>query len=413
MRTSQLEPNIVESRGAGSPSNRWLLVLGIIFVAAALRAPFTSVGPLLETIRDDLGLSNTMAGAITTLPLLAFALVSPFAPKLARRLGLGNVLLLAMLMLAMGILVRSAPSTGLLFTGTAILGLSIALCNVLLPGLIKGKFPQQIGLMTGVYTVSMNLCAAIASGISVPLASRSGLGWRGTLALWFIIAALATLFWIPQLRHLGPGSGAKTAYSPGNMWRSGLAWQVTLFMGLQSLIYYVLIAWFSVILSGRGMSSGHSGWILSLMQLAQLPVMFFVPMWAGRMKNQRMLVMIMFVLFMLGIGGIWLGSTAWMAVWAVCIGVAGGFAFGLAMMFFSLRTRTSQEAAELSGMAQSVGYLLAATGPALFGWLHDAAGSWTMPLILLLAASTVLLVVGLGAAGDRLVGSGQSRDGTR
>lgn len=405
MSTKQQDPGIQKAgmpRG-GREVNRVLLVLGIIFVAAALRAPFTSVGPLLEMIRDDLGLSNTIAGAITTLPLLAFALLSPFAPQLARRFGLANVLMLAMLALSMGILIRSASGTVTLFAGTAMIGLSIAVCNVLLPGLIKGRFPARIGLMTGIYTVSMNLCAAAASGISVPLAGSAGFGWRGTLALWFIIAALATLFWIPQMKSLSPGGGNGVSRAVGNMWRSPLAWQVTMFMGLQSLLYYVLIAWFSVILGERGMSSSHAGWILSLMQLAQLPFTFFVPLWAGRMKNQRPLVVIASSLFVLGILGIWLGSTAWMAVWAICIGIAGGFAFGLAMMFFSLRTRNTQEASELSGMAQSVGYLLAAMGPALFGLIHDAAGSWNIPLALLVSASVLLLAAGLGAGRDKQV----------
>jgi CP family cyanate transporter-like MFS transporter len=174
-------------------------------------------------------------------------------------------------------------------------------------------------------------------------------------------------------------------------------------MGLQSLLYYVLIAWFSVILGERGMSASHAGWILSLMQLAQLPFTFFVPLWAGRMKSQRLPVVITSVLFITGILGVWLGSTALMALWAICIGIAGGFAFGLAMMFFSLRTRTTQEASELSGMAQSAGYLLAAMGPALFGLLHDAAGSWNVPLALLVLASVLLFAAGMGAGRDKFV----------
>ncbi|MBY0008945.1 CynX/NimT family MFS transporter [Paenibacillus typhae] len=395
--------------GNRTASSRLLLVLGILFVAAALRAPFTSVGPLLGLIRDDLGLSNTLAGFITTLPLLAFALLSPFAPQLARRFGLANVLLLAMLTLAAGILLRSAAGAVAFFAGTALIGLAIAVCNVLLPGLIKGRFPARIGLMTGMYTVSMNLCAAAASGFSVPLAGQAGLGWRGTLSLWFIIALLAILFWLPQMKGLVQSSGSHATKSSINVWKSPLAWQVTLFMGLQSLLYYVLISWFSVILGERGMSAGHAGWILSLMQLAQLPFTFFVPLLAGRMKNQRSLVLITSILFLIGILGIWLGSTAWMALWAVCIGIAGGFAFGLAMMFFSLRTRTAQEASELSGMAQSVGYLLAAMGPALFGLLHDATDSWNLPLGLLAAAAVLLSASGLGAGRDRQVG-GMSTD---
>ncbi|WP_019911893.1 CynX/NimT family MFS transporter [Paenibacillus sp. HW567] len=385
-------------------ASRILLAVGIICIAAALRAPFTSVGPLLGMIRDDLGLSGTLSGAITTLPLLAFALLSPFAPGLARRFGTANVLMLAMLALSLGILIRSSSGAAMLFLGTAMIGLSIAVCNVLLPGLIKGRFPERIGLMTGVYTVSMNLCAAAASGISVPLAQQSGLGWRGTLAIWFIVAALATLFWIPQLRNLAQDSAGRKGQSSGAMWRSRLAWQVTLFMGLQSLLYYVLIAWFSVILVGRGMSSSHAGWILSLMQLAQLPFTFFVPLWAGKMKDQRRLVLVTSILFIIGILGVWLGASSWMALWAICIGIAGGFAFGLVMMFFSLRTRNAREASELSGMAQSLGYLLAAMGPALFGLLHDVTGNWNIPLALLAVASILLLVVGLGAGSDRFVG---------
>ena len=387
-----------------STSNRYMLALGIILIAAALRAPFTAVGTLIEVIQKDLGLSNPLAGAITTLPLLAFALVSPFAPKLARRYGMANVLLIAMLVLAFGILVRSGSGAGLLFIGTAMIGISIAVCNVLLPGLIKGKFPNKLGLMTGAYTVSMNLCAALAAGISVPLSSYPEFGWRGALAMWFILAGAATLLWLPQIRVLGIASVSRQTQSSGQMWKSSLAWQVSIFMGLQSLLYYVLIAWFPVILGERGMNSSHAGWILSLMQLAQLPFTFFVPLIAGRMKNQRILVLITAVLYLIGIGGVWLGDTSWMTVWAVSIGMAGGFAFGLVMMFFNLRTKTTQEAAELSGMAQSIGYLLAASGPALFGWLHDLTHSWTLPLILLLGASVILLLVGMGAGKDRYVG---------
>ncbi|MFF2018280.1 CynX/NimT family MFS transporter [Paenibacillus sp. NPDC058177] len=398
-----------EKSTSRSRMDNWLLILGIIIVAAALRAPFTSVGPLVKTIRDDLGLSNTAAGAITTLPLLAFALLSPFAPKLARRFGLANVLVASMLLLSIGILIRSAAGTGMLFLGTAILGLSIAVCNVLLPGLIKGKFPQNTGLMTGIYSVSMNLCAAVASGISVPLATQTGLGWKGTLAIWFVIAALSTLLWIPQIRNLEQRSPGAARATGGNLWRSRLAWQVTIFMGLQSLLYYVMIAWFSVILVERGMTLSHAGWILSIMQLAQLPFTFFIPLLAGRMKNQRSFVIGIVVLYIVGIGGVWLGSTSWMLLWACSIGIAGGSSFGLVMMFFSLRTRSTQQAAELSGMAQSIGYMLAAAGPALFGLLHDLTGSWTLPLILLLGASVVLLLVGLGAGSNRYVGDRRLR----
>lgn len=384
----------------------WMLVVGIIFIGANLRAPLTSVGPLVGTIRDDLGISNTLAGMITTLPLLAFALLSPFAPKLARRFGMPQVLFVAVILLTIGIVLRSSAGAAALFVGTALMGLSISVCNVLLPSLIKQKYPHKIGVMTGIYSVSMNLCGAIASGISVPFATQLHLGWSGALGIWAILALAACVLWIPQLRKERQKTATVSSAESGrtNIWKSLLAWQVTLFMGLQSMVFYVIITWLPEILEERGIGSSSAGWILSIMQLAVLPFTFIVPILAGRMKSQRFLVFLTALFFLLGTGGILFGSSSLVLLWAVCIGIASGSAFSLAMMFFGLRTRTTHEAAELSGMAQSVGYLLAAVGPTLFGFLHDSTHSWTPPLILLAAASLLIFVFGLGAARNSYVG---------
>lgn len=382
------------------------LILGIVFLAANMRAPLTSVGPLVGDIRATLSISNMAAGILTTLPLLAFALLSPFAPKLSRRFGMEKVLFTALAVLTLGIVIRSASGTAALFVGTALIGIAISVCNVLLPGLIKQEFPQRIGVVTGIYSVAMNLCGAVASGISIPLTESLGLGWKGALGCWGILAIAAMAAWIPQLkgRHMPAVAVASAGIKRTSIWKSPLAWQVTLFMGMQSFVFYVTVAWLPEILAGKGMAAGTAGWMLFLMQFALLPFTFIVPILAAKMNNQRPLVVITGVLFVAGIAG-FLFDAPFVALWTVLLGVGAGFAFSLAMMFFGLRTQTTAEAAELSGMAQSIGYLLAAVGPTLFGLLHDMTHGWKIPLMLLLAASVLLFLVGMGAAKNRYVNS--------
>lgn len=392
-------------RAGSSLAQGWLLILGIILVAANQRAPITSVGPIIGNIREYTGISNTLAGMLTTVPLLAFAFMSPFAPKLARRYGMERVVFCALIVLLIGTLCRSLHGAGTLFAGTVLIGLAISVCNVLIPSLVKRDFSQKVGLMTGVYSVSMNLCGALASGISVPLAVGAGFGWQGALVCWGVLSVLAMGSWFPRLRASKPQaavSAASHAQGP-SFWRSGLAWQVTIFMGLQSLIFYMLAAWLPEILVSRGMTADAGGWMLSLLQFAMLPFTLVVPIIAGRMQNQRILVALTFVLYLIGIGGLFTGNNTLVPLWSIMIGIAGAFSFSLAMIFFSLRTRTAQEAAELSGMAQTVGYIMAAIGPMLFGWLHDLTHGWDVPLLLLIAASILILIFGMGAARDRFV----------
>lgn len=395
---------------AAVPSSVGLLILGIIVIAANLRAPLTSVGPLVSLIKDEVHISNTLAGLITTVPLLTFALLSPLVPKLGRRYGFERTILIALIFLTVGIVIRSFYGAANLYIGTAVLGFAIAVCNVLLPSLIKRDFPKRIGSMTGVYAISMNLCGAIASGISVPLASNAGLKWQGALGIWGILSFVSILCWLTQLRNHQPKHEATTSRLTVshhvNVWRSPVAWQVTLFMGIQSMVFYVLIAWLPEILIQLGIDASQSGWYLSIMQFVVLPFTFIVPVIAGRMSNQFGLVMITSLLLITGTLGLLYGSSAAILLWMILLGIGVGFAFSLSMMFFSLRTKHAHQAAELSGMAQSVGYLLAATGPALIGYLHDATNSWNPPLFILLGASVLLFIVGMGAARDRFVGVG-------
>ena len=226
-----------------------LLVLGIALLAANLRSALTVVPPLIGQIRTDTGVSNGVAGLLTALPLLAFGVLSPLAPQVARRFGTERALLASLLVLAAGVLLRSAGSVAALFLGTAVLGAAITVGNVLLPGLVKKKFPARTGLMTAGYTTVLGVSAALATGASFPIAHQTGLGWRGSLALWAIPALVAAVAWLPQIRgHRSADASARTPREVGGLWRSSLAWQVTLFMGLQALAYYVALAWLLEIL---------------------------------------------------------------------------------------------------------------------------------------------------------------------
>lgn len=388
-----------------SLSSGWPIILGIVLIALTMRSPLTSVGPLVGSIRESLGLSNTAAGLLTTLPLLAFSLLSPFTPILARRFGVERMMLYALILLMTGIAIRSLGATVPLMAGTVVLGLAIAVCNVLIPSLVKRDFSHNVGLMTGVYSVSMNLFGAIASGVSIPLAHNLGFGWTGALGIWGAFALVATLFWFPQARasHASVRATTSGVSARRSLWRSPLAWMITLFMGMQSLIFYVLIAWLPEIMTSRGLSENSAGWMLSLFQIAALPVSFIVPIVAGRMKNQRLLVIIMTILLFVSLGGLYFGGNAFISLWTILLGIGGGCAFSLAMIFLSLRTQDAHDAASLSGMSQSVGYLLAATGPTLFGLFHDITASWNLPLLLLLVVTALLFISGLSASKNHTI----------
>jgi CP family cyanate transporter-like MFS transporter len=388
-----------------------LLVLGIVLLATNLRPALTGVAPLIGEIRADTGISNGTAGLLTTLPLLAFALLSPVAPRAARRFGMERTLLVGLLVLAAGILLRWMEAVAALFLGTAILGAAIAIGNVLLPGLVKREFPERAGLMTSVYTTSLGISAALAAGVSVPLAQLDGIGWRGALAVWALPAFLACVAWLPQLGREDRPADAPSSPGIKDLWRSPLAWQVTLFMGLQSLAYYVTLTWLPEILQEDGMGAARAGWMLGLSQAVAVVAMFIAPVIAGRRRSQRGVVAVAVGVSGAGALGLLVAGSAASTLWVVLLGLGQGASFSLALTFFALRAPDHAHAAALSGMAQSVGYLLAAAGPFLFGVLRDATGAWKVPLALLLAITVCLLIAGLGAARDAHVGAPRKEGG--
>ncbi|REK77935.1 MFS transporter [Paenibacillus paeoniae] len=398
----------------GKPKGQaWLLVLSIILVALVLRAPITSVGPIIEQIRVSMGLSGAMTGLLTTLPLLAFAFISPLAPRIAACIGMERALFYAAALLTAAIAVRSLPSVYALFLGTALLGAAIAFGNVLLPSLVKRDYPDKVGLMTGVYTVAMNLGAAIGSGISVPLTEGLGFSWQATLAVTALVAFLSAVVWLPLLRRNSSGpkrgkadlSSERASHSSlrRKLWSSPLAWTVSLFLALQSFCFYVNVTWLPLILVDKGISHADAGWLLSVMQLIGMPSTFIIPILAGKRASQRGLAILTSSLFVVGYLILLLGSASWAFVSMIVLGLGVGGGFGLALMFFALRSSSTEQAAELSGMAQAIGYLLAATGPLLFGLIHDWTGNWNVPLMLILVISVVYGLLGLSAGADRKI----------
>jgi CP family cyanate transporter-like MFS transporter len=413
------EPVVSEPGRATNPySSRVravLLVLGILLLAANLRAALTGVAPLIGQIRTDTGVSNGVAGLLTALPLVAFGVLSPLAPVLARRIGIERALFASLFVLAAGILLRSAGSVAALFLGTAVLGAAIAAGNVLLPSLVKQEFPERTGLMTSAYSTTMGVAAALAAGASAPVAYGLGLGWRASLALWALLALTAIIVWIPLVRGARPSDAfAPASRRAVSLWRSSLAWQVTIFMGLQSLVYYVTLTWLPEILRDEGLSASRAGWMLALAQAVGIATMFLAPMIASSRPSQRRVVAAAVILNGGGTLGLLVAGGTAPALWVVLLGLGQGACFSLALTFFALRAPNSEHAAALSGMAQSVGYLLAASGPSLFGALRDATGDWNIPLALLLALTVCLLLTGLGAARDAQVVTGPetSSDGS-
>ncbi|GIN95499.1 putative transporter YycB [Siminovitchia terrae] len=385
-------------------AQKLFLIVGIVFIAFNLRPAITSVGPLVSLIRNDLELSNGLAGSLTTLPLIAFAVLSPFAPKIGQKIGNELTILLGVALIGAGIVIRSMGSISLLFVGTAVAGIGIAVGNVLLPGIVKMKFPNKATLMTAVYSTSLGISAAIASGISIPLIEKFGWGWEDSLLTWAYLALAAFLIWAPQIRKPKVPEGRVKIIKYGNsLLKSKLAWQVAFFMGLQSLIFYCLITWLPEILYSHGFTRSSSGWMLSIVQFAGLPASFIIPVVAGKMNNQRGLVLGLGTIYLISFTGLLFGGGPLIYLWVVLVGIAQGAGFSLALTFLVLRAKDVMDASRLSGMAQSLGYSLAAVGPTLIGYEFDHTHSWLLPILTLMIVAICMTVSGFGAARNKYV----------
>ncbi|KYG71730.1 CP family cyanate transporter-like MFS transporter [Roseivirga ehrenbergii] len=392
-----LKPDLKASSTTSQPKQA-LLIAGILFIAINLRPALASVGPLVSTIRESTGLSNSMLGLLTALPLLAFGVVSMLTTLFTKRFGMAATLAGALLLITIGILVRSIDFIPALYIGTILSGIGIAFGNVLLPSLVKRNFESNSGLITSLYSGVMAVGAATAAGISVPLAQNEVFGWRGALAIWALLSFAAFFIWIPQIWRIKKAKKHRNFLKAmKHLTRSALAWKVAVFMGLQSFAFYVILAWVPDILQSRGFDASYSGWMLSLSQGTGVLGSLVIPIWAGRKKDQRSIILVLVLLEAISLVGLMFPQAGLVPIWVSLIGFALGGSFGLVLMLIIFRSEDSETAAELSGMAQSIGYLIAATGPILFGSIFDLTGNWSYSLAFLLAIALLKLYVGLGA----------------
>lgn len=383
------------------------LVIAVCLVAANMRPTITAVGPLLDQIGDDTGMATATLGFITAVPLLAWAVVSPLAHDLSRRFGLSRVVLWALVLLMIGTVVRSLPGpTANLWLGTALIGIALAVANVLMPAAVKRDFPGRMTMMMAVYTALLGGVGAVSSGVAVPFSrlAEDGAGWRvallmsGALLLPFAIAAWA---WATRGTHPPRTPRGAASRQRTGIWTDRLAWLVAAYMGLQSCTFYMLVTWLAAISTSTGRTEIEAGFDVMFYQLFSLAGSLALPL-ALRGRAQRWVPALIPLLGVAGTLGLILAPGA-VLVWAAILGLFGGAALAMALTLVAQRARDHDAASALSGMAQSVGYLLAAGGPVAFGAVHAALGGWTGSLLLLLAVAAALIVTGAFVGRDRYV----------
>jgi MFS transporter, CP family, cyanate transporter len=396
---------------SGGPRRSYAIPLLVLAVAAAgfnLRTAITSLPPLFPDLQARLHLSSAALSLLAATPVICFGVVSAFAAWLNRRFGEEAILLVALGVLTAGLLMRGAAPEILLFPGTAVAASAIAILNVLLSSMVKRRWPERAGFLIGIYLTALSVGAILSSLISVPLYRSSGGSLPLALGVWAVPAALAMVLWLPQLRYRGAGSPAAAAPAAASaaalaagrikIYRYALTWQVTAFMGLQSLLYYAALSWLPTIFQDRGSSPVAAGNLLALMGVGNLATSLLVPVLAHRTPGQRVLVVPSLVGTAAGLAGSLWAPLGQAPLWVLVLGISQGSCLGLAIFFMMARAPNPGVAASLSAFSQSVGYLVASAGPLEVGLLHTATGSWDVPIGLLLVLSACELAVGLLAA---------------
>jgi len=377
------------------------LVAAVVLAALNLRPAIVAVGPLTSDIKADTGLSSTATSLLTAVPLLCLGAFAAAAAPLARRLGFERTVLLAVVAIFVGIALRLFTPIPALFAGSILAGSGIAIANVLVPALIKRDFPLRIGPMMAIYSVALQAGATLASGMTVPLGRALDVGWRPALAIWAVPAAFAALAWLPMIRR--PRPDAASTSQRHSVWQSGLGWAAAAFIGIQSGVYFSLTAWLPSMLIDDGLGKTEAGIILSAVGLFGILGGLPMPLLAARMRHQRWLVAVVIAVFLIGLVGLMVAPAPLALLWAVLLGVGQGGGLSLALTLFTLRSRTAAGAAQLSGMAQSAGYSIAAVAPLMVGVVHDLSGNWTVPVIVLLVALVPMAAAGWQVARPRFL----------
>lgn len=384
--------------------NSSTVFLIVMSTALCLRAPITSVGAILFAVIEDLQISGTLAGLLNTIPLVVMAVLSPFISKISLRLGLMKSLLLGILLIVIGTFIRSFLGISGLLIGTGVIGAGISFGNVLIPAIIKVFFPNEVGKMTGLFTVFMSICSGIGAGISVPLAVNYGWGWRYTFCIWAACGLVTIILIMYQLRLEKKYEKGKSGDLPRERQAEGtpaeynrkLAWALTLMFGGQSAVFYMMAAWLPTIVADKGIGQQAAGYIAMAFQVTAIPINFLVPVIAGKMRDHRLLILGSALMGLTGLTGLMkLEGFEMLCLSAGLVTVCLGGIFSLSLTMFSLKSRSSEEAVFLSGFAQSFGYVMAAIGPFLAGFLYDLQGAWGLPIVMASAFLTISAVSGM------------------
>jgi MFS transporter, CP family, cyanate transporter len=395
---------VIRPDAAPAPTDRrrGLLLIGVAIVLTGLnlRTAVNSVGPVLQELRDGLGLSSGQAGVITTAPVVCFALIGFAASPLAARFRDGHVLAGALLAMAAGLVVRAtAPSFWVFLAGTVLAMVGGALGNVLLPSIVKRWFPDRTGLLVGAYSTALSCGAALAAVTAAPIAHAGGAGgWRWALGMWAVLALVATLPWLAV--PVAPGRRGTQRTIPLRAFaRSPLALALAAFFGLQSLEAYVIIGWSAQYLRDSGLSAATAGLLLAVNTAVVIPLNSVVASLTVRPRAQRPLLAVFIVCYVLGWVGLWRAplTAPWLWMSLLAVGMAS---FPMVLALLGLRARTPETTAGLSTVAQGWGYLFAGFGPLLVGVLH---GSYTGMFVIVLAGVAGLAATGWLVSRDRYV----------
>ncbi|MFH9397901.1 CynX/NimT family MFS transporter [Streptomyces sp. NPDC017556] len=402
--------------GAGEAPAPWLLRLiavGLVLAALNLRPAITSLGALLEEVREGLHMSGSVAGVLTSVPPLCFAVFGIMAPRLARRFGAGAVVCAGMVAIAAGLLIRPyIGSTAGFLAASALALMGIAVSNILMPVIVKRWFPDRVGTMTGLYSMALALGTALAAAVTVPVTGALGGDWQAGLVVWAVLAAVAVLPWIVLVRDRtpapgqpapAPGPDAAPAEAPAlRITRSRTAWGLACFFGLQATAAYITMGWMPQIFRDAGVSAGTAGLLLAVTMAMGVPLAFVIPRVASRLKQQGPIVVVLGLCGLIGYGGLYLAPAAGAWAWALLLGVAN-CAFPLALTMIGMRARSGAGVVRLSAFAQSTGYLLSIPGPLLVGVLYQHSGGWGLPIALMAGLMIPQMVAGILAGRDRTI----------
>ena len=374
-------------------------VVAIVLLGINLRTIFSSLPPLVGDVRDDLGLSAFAAGLLTTLPVLCLGVLAPVAPRLGAAVPVERLLFACALLTAAGTGVRGAGGIAGLYAGTLLAGAAIAVAQTLVPVFVRSSHPDSVGELTGAFSMSFPLGAALGSALAVPLADALG-GWQASLAVWSLPALVAAAVWLPAARR----PGTRVATHPfGAVLRDPLAWSVALLFGVQSMAFYGGLSWLPSILEDDGYSKGVAGTLQAGANLMQVIPALLLPILAGRRRSQAGLLVVVTAVQVVAVTGL-LATPHAAVLWMALLGIGQGAILGLALILPVLRGGDVGTVASLTAMTLCVGYLVASTGPWVLGLAHDVSGGWTVSLVILLVVSAAQLPVGWRAAQDRIVG---------